>query len=558
METAYNSDLLLHFKSITESANDAIISIDQSGTIIFWNSKAEQIFGYKSEEAVGKNVEIIIPEHFVPSHRKGIQRVIEGGEHRVIGQTAELTGKHKSGREFPIELSLSTWKSESEQFFNGIIRDITERKQAVMRLLDSEHKFRSITETANDAIIAADQNGNILSWNKAAERIFGYTSKEVEGKSLTIIIPERFRKDHERGISRVVRTGKHKVIGHTVELYGLRKDGSEFPIELSLSAWKTESGQYFCGIIRDISQRKAAELALLKSEENLKEKTKKLKKANHEIHLKNEQLEGLSQKLAKYLSREVYHSIFSGQKDVKIESYRKKLSVFFSDIQGFTELTDRVESEVLTSILNSYLNEMSKIAHQHGGTIDKFIGDAIMIFFGDPETKGAKEDAYCCVKMALDMRNQLKNMQKQWELMGIANPLRVRMGINTGYCTVGNFGSDDRMDYTIVGSQVNLASRLESLAETDQILISQDTYTLIREKIECVKKEEVKVKGIAYPVQTYQVVDFIDNLKKRNEKIQSRLDGFKISLDLKKMSSVEKDHVKEILGEAMKMLDGKQ
>ena len=274
--------------------------------------------------------------------------------------------------------------------------------------------------------------------------------------------------------------------------------------------------------------------------------------------MKNEQLEGLSQKLAKYLSREVYHSIFSGQKDVKIESYRKKLTVFFSDIQGFTELSDRVESEVLTSILNSYLNEMSKIAHQHGGTIDKFIGDAIMIFFGDPETKGTKQDAYCCVKMALDMRKQLIIMQKQWELMGIANPLRVRMGINTGYCTVGNFGSDDRMDYTIVGSQVNLASRLESLAETDQILISQDTYSLIRDSIECVKKEEVKVKGIAYPVQTYQVIDFIQNLKRKNEKIHSKLDGFNFLLDLKKMSSLEKEHVREILGEAMRMLDGKK
>jgi class 3 adenylate cyclase len=168
----------------------------------------------------------------------------------------------------------------------------------------------------------------------------------------------------------------------------LRKDGTVFPIELSLSKWTASDGVNFCGIIRDITSRKAQEEALKKSQEVLEQKAKKLKEANYQIKMKSEQLQGLSQKLAKYLSKQVYHSIFEGEMDVKIESYRKKLTVFFSDIQGFTELSDRIESEVLTNILNSYLNEMSKIAHDHGGTIDKFIGDAIMIFFGDPESEG--------------------------------------------------------------------------------------------------------------------------------------------------------------------------
>ena len=132
------------------------------------------------------------------------------------------------------------------------------------------------------------------------------------------------------------------------------------------------------------------------------------KKLNTEINSKNEQLQALSNKLAKYLSRQVYTNIFEGKKDVKIESYRKKLTVFFSDIEGFTELTDRVESEVLTNALNKYLNEMSKIAINHGGTIDKYIGDAIMIFFGDPETLGEKQDAIACITMAIEMRKKLE------------------------------------------------------------------------------------------------------------------------------------------------------
>ena len=188
------------------------------------------------------------------------------------------------------------------------------------------------------------------------------------------------------------------------------------------------------------------------------------------------------------MSPQVYKSIFSGEKNVKIEAYRKKLTVFFSDIKGFTDLTDRLEPEVLSSLLNNYLNEMSNIALKHGGTIDKFIGDAILIFFGDPETQGEKKDARACVLMALEMRERMKYLRRMWEDQGISKPLEIRIGINTGYCNVGNFGSEDRLDYTIVGGEVNLASRLESNAEVGQILISHETYSMVKEKILCEKK----------------------------------------------------------------------
>ena len=181
-------------------------------------------------------------------------------------------------------------------------------------------------------------------------------------------------------------------------------------------------------------------------------------------------IEELTNKLSKYLSPQVYQSIFSGKQNVKIEAYRKKLTVFFSDIKGFTEITDRLEPEVLSSLLNSYLNEMSKIALKYGGTIDKFIGDAILIFFGDPESKGDKEDAKACVLMALEMRERMKHLRKLWEDQGISNPLDIRIGINTGFCNVGNFGSEDRLDYTIIGGEVNLASRLSLMLKLDKFL----------------------------------------------------------------------------------------
>ena len=243
-------------------------------------------------------------------------------------------------------------------------------------------------------------------------------------------------------------------------------------------------------------------------------------------------IEELASKLSKYLSPQVYRSIFSGQKNVQIEANRKKLTVFFSDIKDFTELTDRLEPEVLSSLLNSYLNEMSKIALKYGGTIDKFVGDAILIFFGDPETNGEKADATSCVLMALEMRERMKFMRQIWEDEGISKPLNIRIGINTGYCNVGNFGSEDRLDYTIIGGEVNLASRLESNASVGQILVSHETYSLIKNSITCEEREEINVKGLAHTVRTYQVIDKKEKNEKEVTKLKDNYEGFSLSIDL--------------------------
>ena len=243
-------------------------------------------------------------------------------------------------------------------------------------------------------------------------------------------------------------------------------------------------------------------------------------------------IEELASKLSKYLSPQVYSSIFSGKKNVQIEANRKKLTVFFSDIKDFTELTDRLEPEVLSSLLNSYLNEMSKIALKYGGTIDKFVGDAILIFFGDPETNGEKADATSCVLMALEMRERMKFMRQIWEDEGISKPLNIRIGINTGYCNVGNFGSEDRLDYTIIGGEVNLASRLESNAPVGQILVSHETYSLIKNSIICEEREEINVKGLAHKVRTYQVIDKKEKNEKGVVKIKDNYEGFSLTVDL--------------------------
>lgn len=226
------------------------------------------------------------------------------------------------------------------------------------------------------------------------------------------------------------------------------------------------------------------------------------------IEAKSRQLEHLAKRLAKYLSPQIYQSIFKGEESGTSGHARKNLTMFFSDIVQFTDLTESMEPERLATVVNSYLSEMSVIALEHGGTIDKFIGDAIVVFFGDPESDGDTEDALKCVDMALNMQKRILELQKHWRKLGANNGIRVRMGISTGFCTVGNFGSELRLDYTVLGSPVNLAARLEGMAEPGNILIDENTFTLISNHVNAKAQETIKPKGFARPVKVFEVQDF--------------------------------------------------
>ncbi|MFZ5605559.1 MAG: adenylate/guanylate cyclase domain-containing protein [Pseudomonadota bacterium] len=287
------------------------------------------------------------------------------------------------------------------------------------------------------------------------------------------------------------------------------------------------------------------------------------KQANTLIRIQNELTErqkdaaSLSRKLSKYLPPQVWGSIFSGQTDVKLQTQRKKLTVFFSDIKGFAEISEELQPEALTDLLNSYFTEMSRIALKYGGTIDKFVGDAILIFFGDPASRGHKQDAIACVSMALEMRKRMKLLRQQWRKEGISKPLQVRMGINTGYCTVGNFGAETRMDYTIIGREVNLASRLESVAQPGEILISEATYNLVRDVIMCRDRGQINVKGFSKTVPIFEIVDHRKELGATQSFLECEMDGFTLFVDIDKIRNYDKDKVVDSLEEAAKRIRDK-
>ena len=191
-----------------------------------------------------------------------------------------------------------------------------------------------------------------------------------------------------------------------------------------------------------------------------------------------------------------------------------------------------------------------------GGTVDKYVGDGIVIFFGDPDPKGVKQDALGCVKMALAMRERMRTLRRGWREAGLETPLECRIGINTGFCTVGNFGSEERMDYTIVGSGVNLASRLETAAETGGILISNETYALVKDEIHCEEHGRLTFKGVAYPVSTYEVVDAYENLGQSSTLITEDHPNLKLNIDLGTLSAGERAEIETILRQALDSLSG--
>jgi adenylate cyclase len=251
-------------------------------------------------------------------------------------------------------------------------------------------------------------------------------------------------------------------------------------------------------------------------------------------------LQALSEKLGRYLAPQVYKSLFDGSRDAEIRTQRKKLTVFFSDIKDFTASTAKWQPEEITFLLNSYFSEMSKIALEYGGTLDKFIGDAMMIFFGDPESRGIKEDALQCVKMAMAMQRRMAELQILWREMGSEKTFHVRMGINSGYCDVGNFGSDLRMDYTIIGREVNLAARLQQAAEPGGIIISKETYGLVRDEIVALEQQPLSAKGFPEPIESFAVQEEAEVQAVARKVFQWERLGMRVLIDLDRLPSAER------------------
>jgi PAS domain S-box-containing protein len=410
----------------------------------------------------------------------------------------------------------------------GSWSDITARKEAEVAVRRSEQRLTDAIETISEGFSLYDAGDRLIVCNKAyGELLYPGLGTPAPGTSYENLI----RNAVEQGL---IEEAKGRVEDWVAERLVKHRQPGEPHVQ------RRADGRWV-----QINERKTAEggtvavytniTEIKRAEEELREAKRKAELANELVSEQKRELEVLSTKLSKYLSPQVYSSIFTGQRNVEIASNRRKLTVFFSDIADFTATTDDLESEELTGLLNHYLTEMAKIALEHGATIDKYVGDAILAFFGDPETRGVKEDAMACVNMAIAMQRRMRELQFEWRDAGLEKPFQLRIGINTGYCTVGNFGSEDRMDYTIIGNEVNLASRLQSNTEPGSILMSHETYFLVKDIVLAAEQEPIQAKGFAKPVRNYKVLDKFNQLTDQGKVIREEQDGLRIFLDLQKL-----------------------
>ncbi|MBJ9984350.1 adenylate/guanylate cyclase domain-containing protein [Acinetobacter sp. S40] len=265
-----------------------------------------------------------------------------------------------------------------------------------------------------------------------------------------------------------------------------------------------------------------------------------------------------SNQLSRYAPLQLWQSIMRGESEAKIEYKRKKLTIFFSDIQGFTELSESLIPDDLAFLLNDYLSHMTEIAKQYEATVDKFMGDAILIFFGDPTSQGVEKDAKSCVEMAIAMRQQMKLLRERWIKMGYP-ALHIRMGISTGYCHVGNYGATHRMAYTIVGRDANLAARLQYAAEIDEILISDDTYQLVKNEFLCAPKAPIYLKGIQGAVKTWQVMEkYTGKMSDNQQWFDYEYKGFHLVLNLEEVQNFEYPELVDVLEKMIQRIQVQQ
>lgn len=233
----------------------------------------------------------------------------------------------------------------------------------------------------------------------------------------------------------------------------------------------------------------------------------RLAQAQRELQASAQLLERSNKLIRRYVPSQLAEQILSGSHGEDSRPQRRKLTIFFSDIEGFTDASDQLDPEELASILDEYLSEMTSIADRFGATINQLVGDGIMIFFGAPTATDDRDHALRAVRMALAMQARMRELREAWFRRGFQRPFQVRIGINTGFASVGDFGSAGRKLYSGIGLQTNLAARIQAKCAGGKVLISHATWALVHDQIPCADQGELQFRGVSHAIRVYEVLD---------------------------------------------------
>jgi PAS domain S-box-containing protein len=323
------------FRGLLESAPDAMVIVDEKGSIVLINAQTEKLFGYPRQELLGQPVEILVPKRYRgkhPGHRNGF---FESPRPRSMGQGMELYGERKDGTEFPVEISLSPLQTGEGTLISSAIRDITNRKR-------EDEKFRNLLESAPDAMVIVNDRGVIILTNAQTEKLFGFPRQELLGQPVEILIPERFRAKHPGHRDGFFHSARPRAMGVGLELFGRRKDGTEFPIEISLSPLQTQDGTVVSSAIRDVTDRWYAE--------------ERIRKLNTELGVKISDLASVNRELESF-SYSVSHD----------------LRAPLRHIDGFTRILKEEYAQTLPEDAIRYLDRVLTAANHMGHLVDDLL-----------------------------------------------------------------------------------------------------------------------------------------------------------------------------------------
>jgi len=540
---------------VSRASSDGLYDWDLASDELFVSDRLNHLFAFDEIGVFSRHwanrVHADDLEHYIGSirqHFKGISDHLLC-EYRIIGKD----GKYHWVRDQAICV-----RGEQKRAIRlvGAVRDITEEKEAEEKLDLAHARFSDAIEAISSGFALFDAEDKLVVCNSKYIEFFPKLEDVVTpGTTITEIIMAGIERDLFPEAVDDPEKWLKMILEKRALTQGVREQHLEGELWLHISDHRTMEGG-IVSIYTDISELKQRQLELVKAKDKAEIAQRGAEEANRKFKEQNKILVTVSDQLAKYISPQLYQSVCRGEQEVRIDSKRKKLTIFFSDIANFTEITDQLESEQLTSLLNQYLTEMSHVAREYGAYFDKFIGDAMIFYFGDPETKGVKQDANDCVWMAIEMQRRLKTLQSEWRSQGLIDqPFETRIGINTGYCTVGNFGSEDRMDYTIIGSEVNLAARLEANAEAGGILLASETYSYVKDWLLADEQEAISMKGFTKPVRTYRVEGIYDELSAEGRILHSEIEGLSLTINLDQLRKRDKNSAITKLEDAINQLN---
>jgi len=388
-------------QAIIDTAYDALVRIDNDGVILGWSHQAERIFGWPASQVIGDTLEkTIIPDRYRDAHLKGLRRFVESGTGPVVNKVIEISSLHIDGHEFPIELTIAPIKVQKGYEFNAFIRDISERKKieedlraSYAQLEAAEHEAKrnlerlSFTlESAVDAIITIDMECQILSFNHAAERVFGYQASEVIGLNVNTLMPEPYRSDHDSYVTRFLETKEPHIIGDVREVLGQKRDGTVFPITAAISAFLWEGEYIFTGIIREITKEKEMETSLIQSKEEAekasKAKSEFLSSMSHELRTPLNAILGFSE-----LLRSNTEDPLRGEKLENVEyiiSSGKHLLALINEVLELSAIENRrvkltIEPVSVINVIEESLALIRNVENKTNSTISVVSGSELFV-----------------------------------------------------------------------------------------------------------------------------------------------------------------------------------